>query len=1062
MNSLLKSIMFLGLLLISSNHSLYAQKTLSPITIEGEVIDANVNLPLIGATVLVPGKDNVGTATDLEGKFKLTVPAGTESFSVSFIGKETATVKVNPKIRRYKVMLKDLATMTEAVVVTGYRTISKTRMTGAAESISSEKIANKGFSSVGDILRGQLPGVSTRLKSGKLGEQAEIRIRGLNSLYGDMNPIWVVDGVIFRGNLNDLIPEDIESITVLKDAAATALYGSQAANGVIVVERKRGKDGKNISISANFSFEEAPQSKLKLMNSEEKIAFERSVYEDFPTLAVGGRVIMLLKNADMGIITHEAAEAEIERLSKINTDWYDVLFRSPFSQNYNVSLSGGNKSNRYYASLGFRQSHGLMPVNDYNNYNAMLRTQHQFTKKLSISFDLSANLRKDIDSSAGASLLSYATFANPYERPYDENGNIEYDRSYSYALSSLKDGYRSDFNILEELHNNTSATNSLSARASLGLRWEILKGLQYSTTLAYNCNYANTESTLQPGSDTSKNRAWIGSLYTELPDELNLGQLTERDSRSESYTWQNQLNYNLSINKAHHLSAFLGHEISEYKSYYNYTLFPEYDPDMGIFNIPAFGAQHVETVQKMIRNLMDVGESINRSVSIFTALNYSYKDRYVFSTSARLDGADVIGSKNRFSPLWNASFRYNLHKEPFMEKLKWISQMAFRVSYGYTGSIDKNALPYNVLSYLSSNKFMNTVIPSYVSPKSPPIKWQKKEDRSFGLEMAFLNNRFQLIVNYYNNIIRDLLDNKTLPASSGITNVRYNSSSVMNEGLEFNLQTVLLSFRNFSWSTSLNMSTNRSKVIESFYKSIEDIPKGKAKTEPVQGTSTNSWLGYRYAGIDPLTGHTLAFVDNSNREKPIGFQREDGQWVLDMDDWSNDSDKMKIKEVLGKSYPPISGGFGSNLNWKQFSLSCHFSFMLGHKITSAYYAIANTGSISSASKNVHPREANRWRKPGDITDVAGYNTSGLSSSLQTDFYDRKLESGDYLKCTEISLGYHFPYRLLEPLKLKSARINFNMRDVFTITKYKGLDPEGFGGFGYPIARKYMLSLSFGF
>ena len=1062
MDRLLKSMALFCLLLISSGHLLYSQQASSFVTIEGQVMDAEENLPLAGATVRISGNDNIGTATDMDGYFKLEVPAGTEFFTVSFIGKETVSIKLRAKGGKYKVMLKDFATLTDDVVVTGYRTISRTRMTGATESISSEKIANKGFSSVGDILRGQLPGVSTRLKSGKLGEQAEIRIRGLNSLYGDMEPIWVVDGVVFKGNLNDLIPEDIESITVLKDAAATALYGSQAANGVIVVERKRGKEGKTINISSNFSFEEAPQSKLKLMNTEQKIAFERSVYEDFPTLAVGGRVIMLLKNADMGIITHQAAEAEIERLSKINTDWYDVLFRSPFSQNHNISLSGGNRDNRYYASVGFRKSHGLVPVNDYNNYNAMLRTQHQITRKLSVSFDLSANLRKDKDSSSGASLLSYATFANPYERPYDENGNYEYDRSYSYGLSSLKDGYVTDFNILEELYSNTTTTNSLSARAALGLKWEILKGLQYSTTFAYNCSFGNTEAALKPGTDTSRGRAWIGAIYTELPEELNLGQLTERDTRSASYTWQNQLNYNVSFNKEHHFSAFFGHEISQHTSNYNYTLYPEYDPDMGIFSIPAFGSQHVETVRNMIRNLMDVGESINRSVSFFTALNYSYKDRYIFSTSARLDGADVIGSKNRFSPLWNASFRYNIHKEPFMEKLEWISQMAFRVSYGYTGSIDKSALPYNVLSYTTSNKFMDTVIPSYVSPKSPPIKWQKKEDRSLGLELAFCKNRYQVIINYYNNIIRDLLDNKTLPASSGITNVRYNSSSVMNEGWELNLQTVNFSTRDFSWSTSLNVSTNRSKIIESFYKSIEDIPKGMAKTEPVQGTSTNSWLGYRYAGIDPLTGHTLAFVDNSNREKPIGFQREDGQWVLDMDDWSNESDKIKIKEVLGKSYPPITGGFGSQLNWKQFSLGCRFSFMLGHKITSAYYAVASSGSISTASKNAHPNEANRWRKPGDITDVPGYNTSGLSSSLQTDFYDRKLESGDYLKCTEISLGYYFPRKWLEPLRLKSARINLNMRDVFTVTKYKGLDPENFGGFSYPISRKYMVALSVGF
>ena len=1048
------------LLLVCVCPYLYPQDAKSYITIEGQVIDADVNLPLAGATIVIKGS-NLGTATDVDGNFKLRIPKDSESFTVSFIGKESATIKIREKGGRYKIMLKDDTAKMEDVVVTGYRTISKTRMTGAAESITSEKIENKGFSSVGDILRGELPGVSARLKSGKLGEQPEIRIRGLNSLYGDMEPIWVVDGVVFKGNLNDLIPEDIESITVLKDAAATALYGSQAANGVIVVERKRGKTGRNINISSYFSFEEAPESKLKLMNSEQKIAFERSVYEDYPTLAMGGRVIELLRKADMGFITHQEAETEIERLSKINTDWYDILFRSPFSQNHNVSLSGGSDKNRYYASIGMRNSHGLMPVNDYNNYNAMLRTQYQLSKKLSFTFDLSANVRKDKDSSAGAGLLSYATFANPYERPYDENGNVEYDRSYSHGLSTIKDGYITDFNVLEELYGNTTTTNSLSARASFGLKWEIMKGLQYSTTFALNANYSNTEGILKPGSDTSRGRSWISSIYPELPEELNLGQLTERDSRSESYTWQNQLNYNVSFNQKHHFSAFFGHEISQYRSNSNYTLFPEYDPELGIYSFPEIGSDHVTLLKGMFQNLMSVSESINRSVSFFTALNYSFDDRYVFSTSARMDGADVIGSKNRFSPLWNASFRYNLHKEPFMKNVDWLSQLALRFSYGYTGSIDKNALPYNVLSYLVSKKFMDVVIPSYVEPKSPSIKWQKKQDRSFGLEMAFFKNRFQVIVNYYNNVIRDLLDSKTLPASSGLTTVRYNSSSVMNEGWEFNMRSVIFSSRKFSWSTSLNLSTNRSKVIESYYKSIDDIPLGKSKTEPVQGTSTNSWLGYRYAGIDPLTGHTLAFVDNTNRETPIGFLREDGKWVLDMDA-STEADKIKIKEVIGKSYPPVTGGFGSTWSWKQFTLDCHFSFMLGHKITSAYFAIGSMGSISSASKNAHPDEMNRWRKPGDITNIPGYNTSGLSSSLQTDFYDRRLESGDYLKCTEISLGYRFPSKWLEQIKLKSARINLNMRDVFTISKYKGLDPESFGGFGYPIARKYMVALNVGF
>ncbi|MDD6507156.1 MAG: SusC/RagA family TonB-linked outer membrane protein [Prevotellaceae bacterium] len=1037
-----------------------------PTTVMGVVIDAEANEPLPGATVRFKNT-TVGVISDAEGKFRMTVPEKGKVLTVSFVGKTTVDVPLKSGTTHYKILLEDQNAVSGEVVVTGYRSISKTRMTGAAESVTSKDIANKGFSSVGDILRGSLSGVSTRLSSGKLGETPEIRIRGLNSMnvsgvVSDMNPIWVVDGVLYKGNLNDLIPEDIESINVLKDAAATALYGSQAANGVIVVQRKSGKAGKaRIQITSSFSFEEAPSPKLHMMTTAEKIAFERQVYEDFPTLAKGGRVMELLRNADMGKITHEEAENEISRLSKIQTDWYDVLFRSPFSQNHNLSLSGGTNQTSYYLSLGMRNSHGVAPVNNLNNYNALMRIQHKLTQRLQVFFDLSANIRKDKDSAGGSSLVSYAMFANPYERPYDENGNVEYDRSYANALSSLKDGYKVDYNILEELKNNTTETSALSARASVGFEWNILDKLRYSTTFAFNSNYSNTERILAPGTATSKNSSWIASIYSELPDDMNNGQLTETDARSESWTWQNRLSYSFSIKDKHHISMFAGHEVSEFRTNNNYTLYPEYNPDLGTFDVPAFSAQYVDVIRNKMKTMLSVSESLNRAVSFFAALDYSYQDRYIISASARMDGADVIATDNRFSPLWNVSFRYNMQKEPFMQKLKWLSMLAFRASYGYTGSINRTVYPYNLLSYSTSNKFLGVTVPSYITPKNPDIKWQKKEDRSFGLEVSFLKNRFQFVVNYYNNVIRDLIDNLSLPASNGITTIKANSSSVANIGWEFNVRTVNYRSRSFTWITTFNLATNESKVIKSYYKRIEDIPKGSLRTEPVEGSSTNSWLGYRFAGIDPLTGHTLAFVDNTNRETPIGFQREDGSWVLDMDNAANEEDKLKIKEVLGKSYPPVTGGFGSTIQWKRFSLDCHFSFMTGHLITSAYYSVA-TGSISSASLNVHPLEAYRWRKPGDITNVPAYNTSGLSSSLQTDYYDRKLEKGDFLKCTQISLGYHLPNKLCKAVKLKSARVNLNLRDVFTITGYKGLDPENFGSYGYPISRKYMLSLSIGF
>lgn len=1033
------------------------QKQLELEEIKGEVLDTNGE-PLPGVTVVVKGSSK-GVTTDENGKFTLLIVKGmTPTLRFTFVGMAPVEVVWTKDIRTV-VMKEDVTMLEEATVTTGYQVINRQRMTGAVESVTAKDIENKGYASVGDVLRGTLAGVSTRNISGKPGVYPEIRVRGLNSLYGDMNPIWVVDGVPFAGNLNDIDPEDIESITVLKDAAATAIYGSQAANGVIVVTRKRGKEGDaTIRVTSNFSIDVAPRNKMDLMNSQEKIAFERSIYEDFPNQICGGRVFNLLKWADVGKITHEEAEAEISRLSKINTDWYDVIFQTALSHNHSITLSGGNEKNRYYASLNYRRTEGVVPTNVFTNWGGSFRYTHQFNKRVGINFDLSSTMRKDKDSDTSVNPLRYATYANPYERPYNDDGSLAYDRSYTSELSTLKDGYKYDLNILDEMRRNTSTTSAVDNMISLELNIDILPGLRLSSQGTVFNNTSNVERILDPGSYENKKSAWINSGYSELPDELNNGTLSETDGRSQGWTWRNNIEWKKEFNEKHFVNLYLGHEVSERKSRSNYTMYPEYDPEKGLVGVP--NVDGLDNVKNMIQRMIEgLSEYQNRSVSFFISGSYSFKDRYVISGSARMDGSDIIGEANRFSPLWNASFKYNLHKENFMKNVKWLSEAGIRFSYGYTGSIDKNALPFGVITYMTTDEYYGVRIPSYIQPKNPSVKWQKKQDRSLGFDLAFLGYRIRTTINYYNNVTRDLLDQKTLPISVGVNSIKCNSSSVRNYGWEFSLFTRNIATRDFTWNTSLNISANKSKVLESYYKNIDDVPKGYSKTEPIEGEDVNAWFGYRFAGIDPRTGHTLAFVDNSKREHPIGFQREDGRWVLDMDD-SNNTDKANIKENLGKSYPTITGGFRTDFSWKQFTLEGDFSFMAGHRIQSAYYASASGGSVSAADQNVLRKEAGRWRKPGDITDIPNYSTEGYPS-LRSDWYDLKLENGNFIKCNNISLGYHVPTKYCRKVFLQSLRVNLNVRDVFTITKYSGLDPENFGGFSYPNSRKYMISLSVG-
>ena len=1065
---------------VKDNYVLISEKKVSTpdevkkVTIKGVVKDKKGEL-LPGVSVLLKGTV-IGVATDVKGEFTLVIPEQEKIMLMfTFIGMKTKTIEYKKQEKPIVVILEDNVTEMDEVVVTGYQEIKKTRMTGSVEVVTSKDIANKGYTSIEDVLKGQMAGVAVMNLSGRPGAQATIRIRGINSLTGDTDPIWIIDGMPLSGDvpeismggtefqetvltsgIGNIPPDDIESITVLKDAAATAIYGSRAANGVIVVTTKRGAVGRSyINIQASYGLSEAPSNRLTMMNTKEKIAFERSIYEDFPNQTSGGRVMTLLRNADVGKITRSEAEAEIERLSKINTDWFDVIFKTAFSQNHSIALSGGTEKSQYYATLNYRKTNGIVPTNVYENWGGSLRLSQKFNSWLQINFDVSSTIRKDEDSEMSVNPLRYATYANPYERLYDEEGNLEYDRSYTSELSSLKDGYKYDFNILDEMKRNKSTKKSLDNNISLELNFQILKNLKFSTRGSVFNNAHETRTTWDPGSYTAKLNNWLTGVYTELPDELNRGALAEGNSRSSGWTWRNNLEFRQAFKEKHFLSIYVGHEVSEYKSNSNYVRYPEYDPEKGLMGVPDIDG--VEDVKKKILNLLDgLSESRNRSVSFFVSGSYSFLDRYVVAGSIRMDGADIIGTANRFSPLWNASFKYNVYEEGFMKKISWLDELAFRLSYGYTGSIDKNALPFGVMTFMSTDEYFGY----YIQPKNPSVKWQKKEDRSVGVDFALLNRRIRGTVNYYNNVTRNLLDTKNLPISVGVSSIKYNSSSVRNYGWEFSMNSQVLRTRELFWKVDFNVGMNKSKVIKTYYKDISEVPKGYDKTTPVEGASTNAWFGYRFAGIDPRTGHTLAFVDNSERDKPVGYQREDGRWVLDMDDVVN-KDRESIKENLGNSYPTVNGGFRTNLAWKNFTFDANFTFMLGHKITAAYYATSAGGMVSSASQNVLKKEATRWRKPGDITDIPVYSAGGEFSSLYSEWYDLKLESGDFLKCTSISLGYRVPSKICQKFSLTSLRVNFNVRDVFTISGYSGLDPENFGGFSYPNSKKYMISLNIG-
>ena len=460
------------------------------------------------------------------------------------------------------------------------------------------------------------------------------------------------------------------------------------------------------------------------------------------------------------------------------------------------------------------------------------------------------------------------------------------------------------------------------------------------------------------------------------------------------------------------------------------------------------------------------GESQDRSVSFFATGSYSYEDRYIVAGSARLDGADIIGTKNRFSPLWNVSGKWNLHNESFMENVWFVNQLALRVSYGFTGSIDRNALPFSLMIRNYSNYYYDgmELMDEYV-PGNPSIKWQRKEDRNFGFDASLVNNRINVSVNYYNNDTRNLLDDKILGYSSGKKSIKANVASLRNTGWEFSVKTLNIRTDDFSWTTSFNFATNKSVVTETYYKSVDELPVSVHSNMSylyslyIEDEPVSAFYGFKYAGVDPATGGALAYIDRLDEEgNQLGSLYKDGRYVVNMDANPTGQEKMLARVFLGEKYPPYTGGFSTSFTYKSLSLSTNFSFMAGHLIPS-FQSMTSSGDIYATSQNVLAMEANRWRKPGDITDKPKYQSD--NSSYLYDIYDFRFEKGNYLKCTNISLGYNLSPRLCSLLRLTRMRLNFNVSNAFTLTKYRGIDPENRGAFGYPSARRYNFSVSIG-
>jgi TonB-linked SusC/RagA family outer membrane protein len=865
-------------------------KEIPPINVKGVVLNENKE-PLEGISVTIKGTSK-GISTNKQGEFEFTAIPDDAVLVITGVNIESFETKVNGRTSlQLTAKLKINKGQDLTLVSTGFQKIEKRRLIGDVTVVSGEEVRLIPVSgSFEKGLAGRVPGVYVRSNSGRPGESGSVQIRGINTLTGNREPLWVLDGMplptgevsssvneLLTRGLGNIPPEDIESITILKDATASAIYGSRSANGVIVITTKQGRSGKNyLGFSSRFSLSEKPKNKFAFMNTDEKIAFERSIFSDFKD-SYGGRVVSILNSVEKGTITEGEGENSINELSKTNTDWMDVIMQNAFTQQYVLSLSGGNDKTQYYTSLNYSKANGTLKSNSYENAGMNMKISNYIRKDLLIRFNLYTTIKRNQEGQSSVDPFTYASFANPYEKPYNADGSYAADLTYVPTSKDVPDPYTGfdNFNILNELSKNTKTDSYGNARAQLGLEYKFLKNFRVTGTGAFNYSTVHTMDQAAPGTYRSEVNNWMkfvfpGITTSGIPDGYNNGYLREANARATDFTARGTLEYNKYIKKSF-VQAMVAEEIGAGNNYQFDNLNPVFYPDSRIAGYPDMYT-YFQSTRINLRALGGTSFSEQKNASFISSGSYTYDNRYVVNGSFRSDGVSILGNDNQFSPLWSVGGQWNMHNENFLKDNTVINRLVVRAGYGYRGSINgKGVYPFSYYNVnTAGSTYAGLLFGNTITYGNPVLSWEKKQNKDAAVEMSLFKGRLNAEVSYFNETVLDLLDQVQVPASSGRTATNENASSLRNQGFEFSVRGEVIKKKDFLWELSANITHYKNEVLATYYDNApSQAPGGELNfnTRFVKGYAVDSWFGLKYSGIDPNTGHVMAWRKNKSGMK---------------------------------------------------------------------------------------------------------------------------------------------------------------------------------------------------
>ena len=1002
-------LLLLGCLVLG--FQLYAQDRI----ISGRVSDATGS-PLANASVLVKGS-SIGTTTKADGSFSLTVPASTKTLIVTSVGMAQEEIDIRGK-DMINVSLKAGDNNLQEVVVTGYTTTARTKSTVAASVVGAKDIQNTPITNVNDILQGKATGLTVMSTSGQPGASSNIRIRGVGSISAGASPIYVIDGIIVeRGQFvagvisqsNDILsnmnPNDIESVTVLKDAAALALYGARGGNGVIVITTKKGKSGTSkINFVAQYGVTKPSVGNWGMMDANQVYNYEKDMLK--------------LNGYSQTFIDGYMPTSLLDK----TFNWVDAALVDGHIQSYDLSISGGTEKTRQYLSLGYFDQEGTVFNSGFKRMTVNLNIDHQVNSRLKIGAGINTSFSNGLNADGGSYFSSpiLATLTNSplWLYPYKDDGSlyIGYEDEFSKGSGNNITGD----NWLYSSPLNYSRQKQFRALGKLNGELKITNWMSLKQNLAMDVIYAREKVFFDPTTGNGINAA----------DPAKSGEIIESMNNPLTFTSQTSLSGNFKLKDDRHELSYLA--LMEYQRF-NST------------NITADGIGIVDGGLQVLNvtgtpNAVSGGESEYAFLSYLGQANYTFNSKYSLSASLRRDGSSRFGADNRYALFYSVGGSWKLIDESFMANQKVFSDLRLRASYGTSGVADfGNYVAQQLYAFGQTYDGAPGSAPS--TPGNPQLTWEKNKQTDIGLEWAILQNRLRGTFDVYRRVSSELLQNVPVSRTTGFTSAQRNVGELENKGFEVSLSSINVKSRSFNWTTDLNVSYNKNEVLTLY--NHQDIAGGTlGRTR--EGQPLSSWFLPVWAGVDPANGDPLWYLADgktTTNSYAIASRTENRQFV-------------------GSSLPKFVFGLNNNISYANFNLAFFFYAITGSKIYDQNMSFIDSDGLRYGWNYYKNADQNYWTTPGQKADrpkpVIGGNKNSSSAST------RWIESNDYIRLRNVTLSYNLPKNLIERAKLTNARFFVTGVNLITITNYKGVDPEtAIGGndvFKYPTNKSVTVGL----